>query len=365
MARKPTSLEHYKALLREFQSPDVKPVYALFGEETFFLDRLQDAAIDLIPEEARDFNLDILYGQDITVDKLIGICRSYPMMAERRTVIVRDFMKMFTDNRDATEEEDSGDIPGAPAGSQDDLIAYLKQPSPATLLVLTNEKRPSGNTRLGKAFKNSKTLTWHTFEPVPDYRLQQWITEWAGGEHQLEFEDNAAQLLGYHVGNNLQQLTAEIEKLKNYRKDEGPITEQDVRQVVGLSREYTMFDFSDALFARQTDKAMFIAHQILRKADSPPGEVIKMIGFLYTTFGKIWHIQRLARKGLTPDQIRETVGVNSRFYYDKLVKASRQYPLESCPWLFEVLLDADRSIKGFSKETPEAILLMTVKKMTR
>ncbi|MDG5766621.1 DNA polymerase III subunit delta [Balneolales bacterium ANBcel1] len=367
---KPSSLEHYKNLLKELQGPELKPVYGFFGEESFFLDRLQDAAESVVPDEARDFNLDILYGEEFTLDKLIGICRSYPMMAERRVVIVRDFMKLFArDSAGKSEQEDSPDAPGQESlstggGSPDDLVAYLNQPNPTTTLVLVNDKRPAATTKIGKALRKSEKVTVHTFEPVPDYRLQQWITEWARSEHQLGFEDSATQLLAYHVGNNLQQLTVEIEKLSTYRTDQGAITVEDVRQVVGLSREFTMFDFSDALMERNTEKAMFVAHQMIGKADSPAGEVIKMIGFLYTTFGKIWHIQRLSRKGLTPDQIRDHTGINSTFYYKKLAQAGRHYSLASCPHVFETLLDADKAIKGFSKESPEAILLMTVKKLT-
>lgn len=371
MARKPSSLEYYKALLKELASPEIKPVYAFFGEESFFHDRLQEAAIALIPEEARDFNLDILYGQEVSVDKLIGICRSYPMMAERRAVVVRDFMKMFeaspADSADAEEgqaADNDRQVVLKKGGGQDDLIAYLQQPNPTTLLVLINEKRPAANTRLGKALKKNKLITPQTFEPVPDYLLQQWITQWASREHDLQFEDQAAQLLAYHVGNNLQQLTVEIEKLATYRQNGGAITDEDVRSVVGLSREFTMFNLSDALLERQTEKAMFIAQHMINQADSSAGEVIKMIGFLYATFGRIWHIQRLSRKGLTPDQIRDAAGISSTYYYDKLVKAGRNFPPGTCPRVFEIILDADKAIKGFGKETPEAIFLMTVKKIT-
>jgi DNA polymerase III subunit delta len=99
MAKRSSSLSDLQSFLEELRSPDIKPVYAFFGEETFFLDRLQDAAIAVIPEEARDFNLDVLYGDEVKVDKVITMCRSYPMMAERRAVIVRDFMKMFDPRR--------------------------------------------------------------------------------------------------------------------------------------------------------------------------------------------------------------------------------------------------------------------------
>ena len=373
MAKKKSSLNEYKSFLEELTGHDIKPVYAFFGEETFFLDRLQEAAITAIPEEARDFNLDVLYGDEVKAEKVITMCRSFPMMAERRMVIVRDFMKMFDPRQTEAEavepagdssDEISLDAADTGAGSVDDLTAYLKQPNPSTVLLLTNERRPAASTKIGAALKSSNTVASHTFQPVDEMQLPGWIMEWAAMEHQLTFEDQAVQLLAFHVGNHLQQLTMEIEKLASGREEDQPVSVTDVRELVGLSREYTMFEFQDALFERNTDKAMMIAHQMMKRADNPTGEVIRIVSYLYAVFGKVWHIQRLSRKGLTPDQIREAIAIKSTFYYNKLARAGRQYPLPVCPWLFEVLLDADKSIKGFSRQTPEAILLMTVKKIT-
>lgn len=401
MAKKSSSLADFKEYLDELKGPDLKPVYAFFGEEAFFLDRLQDAAIDVIPEEARDFNLDVLYGLEVKVDQVVSICRSYPMMAEKRAVIVRDFLKMFehrpsgagTSVGGGTESSSSlskdtvrggggavlrtqvGDIaPGSYMGSEtgagdsdgslEDLIAYLKQPNPSTLLFLTNEKRPAANSRIGQTLKNGNLVTSHTFNLIDETQLPRWIVDWGAMEHDLQFEDNALQLLAFHIGNHLQQLTVEIEKLAAGREGDRPVSARDVRELVGLSRDYTMFEFQDALFERDTDKAMTIAHQMMKRSENPAGEVIRIISYFYTTFGKLWHVQRLGRKGLTPAQIREVTGIKSTFYYNKLIRAGRNYPLPVCPWLFEVLLDADKAIKGFSRQSPEAILLMTVKKIT-
>ncbi len=370
MAKRSSSLSDYKSFLDELRGTEIKPVYAFFGEETFFLDRLQEAAIAVIPEEARDFNLDILYGDEVKVDKVITMCRSFPMMAERRAVIVRDFMKMFDPRQGEAEQENdqsgetSLDTAGGGGGSPDDLIAYLKQPNPSTLLFLTNEKRPAANTKIGAALRKGNTVTSHAFDQVDEMQLPKWIMDWATMEHQLAFEDQAVQLLAFHVGNHLQQLTVEIEKLASGWKEDRPVSDSDVRELVGLSREFTMFDFQDALFEKNTGKAMMIAHQMMKRADNQAGEVIRIISYLYAVFGKLWHIQRLARKGLTPAQIRDAASIKSTYYYEKLARAGRQFPLSACPWLFEVLLDADKAIKGFSRQSPEAILLMTVKKIT-
>ncbi|HET6528236.1 MAG TPA: DNA polymerase III subunit delta, partial [Balneolaceae bacterium] len=132
MAKK-TSLELYSEILKELKSGGRKPVYFFYGDEKFFLDRLQKAVEKLIPEDQKDFNFDLLYGRDLSPEKVLAIIRSYPMMAEQRIVIVRDFNQLNA----PTINGNGGDI--------NDLIPYLEQPNPTTLLVCFDEKKPRGN----------------------------------------------------------------------------------------------------------------------------------------------------------------------------------------------------------------------------
>jgi DNA polymerase-3 subunit delta len=88
---KKTSIELYKEVLSELKSGQRKPIYYFCGEEEFFLDRLQETVESLLPPEHKDFNFDLLYARDTNPEKVLGIIRSYPMMAEQRVVVVRDF----------------------------------------------------------------------------------------------------------------------------------------------------------------------------------------------------------------------------------------------------------------------------------
>ncbi|MEX0929538.1 MAG: DNA polymerase III subunit delta [Balneolales bacterium] len=354
---KSSSLDTYKNLIQELQSGKVKPVYFLCGQETFFLDRLQDKFAALIPEESSDFNLDILYGQDVTLDQVLSISKSYPMMAERRIVIVREFAQLFQ-----SKDEDDEDKNARSAGP-DDLLSYIHKPNPTNVLIFIDEKAPSGNTRLGKELKKSGSVGFYEFGYVPEHSLPGWISEWIKHNHKGSIESDAAQLLASHLGNNLLQLTVEIEKLATYKKTGEAITRQDIRSVVGLSREYTVFELQDAVSARNLDQSMYIAGEILRLADSVAGEVIKTIGFFYSMFSNVWQIQRLRAKSWPDKQIMIEAGIHSAYYFSKLSDIAKTYSYEESTEIFEALLDADKAIKGFSKLDHEAILLMTIKKI--
>lgn len=120
-----------------------KTVYYLYGQEEFYLDRLVDFFGDLLPAHEKDFNFDLLYGQEVTPAKVLAIARSFPMMAELRVLMVRNFLQ--------TAKGASGE------GDMNDFIPYFEQPNPSCLFVMFDTGKPAGNTKSEKHSQKIKT----------------------------------------------------------------------------------------------------------------------------------------------------------------------------------------------------------------
>jgi len=352
MAKK-TSIELYSEILKEIKSGDQKPVYFLYGDEEFFLDKLQNAVESIIPPDQKDFNFDLLYGRDVTPEKVLSIIRSFPMMAEQRVVILRDFKEL---NGYAENSAGYG-------GEVNDLIPYFEQPNPTTLFVCIDTKKPSGRSKLGKTLKKSKHVGFHEFEEVPDYRLPDWIIAWVQNQHNKKIEAPAAQMLAQYVGNSLQLLSTEIDKVCTFVDISEVITESHIKKIIGLYREYSVFELKDALFSRNLDEALFIAEQMLQHSKANTGEIIRSVGFFYNVFSNIWQIRRLAGQGNTKKQVQNTLGINNNWYFNKLWQDASAFQLSEMPRIFEALLDADRASKGFSTMDPSTILLLMIKRI--
>ena len=352
MAKK-TSIELYSEILNELRSEKRKPVYFLHGEEEFFLDKIQDTVESLIPKDQKDFNFDLLYGRDVTPEKVLSIIRSYPMMAEQRIVILRDFKEL---GGYGNSDEGYG-------GVVNDLIPYFEQPNPTTLFVILDTKKPSGRTKLGKALKNSEHVGLHEFEEVPDYRLPDWIISWASSHHNKQIEPPAAQMLAQYVGNSLQLLSTEIDKVCTFVDTSDTITESEIKKIIGLYREYSVFELKDAMFSRDLEESLFIAEQMLQHSKANTGEIIRSVGFFYNVFSNIWKIHRLAGQGNSKQQVQNTLGINNNWYFNKLWKDASSFKPAEIPGIFEALLDADRASKGFSTMDPSTILLLMIKRI--
>jgi len=352
MAKK-TSLDTFKQVMKEFTAGKLKPVYLLYGEEEFFVDQLQETAISLVPESQRDFNLDVLYGQDISPARALEIARSYPMMAERRILIIRNFLKI---SKNLDEEETNG-------GHINDFVDYFNNPNPSTLLLLIDPKKPPGNTIIGREAKKNKSVGFYEFSSLPDYLLPDWVMDWGKDQFGKKIEPPAAQLLAQFVGSNLQLLSTEIDKVCTFVDTSDTVTQSDVKKIIGSYREYTVFELKDAVTSRNLEQSLGIAEQMLQQSKNNTGELIRTVGFFYSVFVNIWQIRRLAETGNTKQQVQAAMGVNSNWYFNTLWQDASNFHLSEMPRIFEALFDADRALKGFSTLDPTTILFLLVQRI--
>ena len=67
------------------------PVYLLMGENDYYIDKvsnyIQDNFFD--DEGVKDFNLEILYGKDTTVNEIVSLAMQFTMMYDYRVLIVK------------------------------------------------------------------------------------------------------------------------------------------------------------------------------------------------------------------------------------------------------------------------------------
>ena len=348
-ARKQNSSDIFHQVKQEIASGNLKPVYYLYGDEEFYLDQLLEQFSNLLPPHEKDFNFDLLYGQDVTPAKVLSIARSFPMMAERRVLIVRNFLQ--------TGKGAAGE------GEMNDFISYFDNPNPSCLVVLFDTAKPAGNTKIGKAIAKNANVGFHQFESMPDYLIPEWVISWVESHHHKKIDPAAAQLLSQFVGNNLQLLSTEIDKVCTFVDTSNSVSEADVKKIIGSYREYTAIELKEAVIKRDLDKAMYISEQMLQHSKTDTGEIIRLVGFFYSVFVNIWQIRRLADRGNAKQQVQAELGINNSWYFNKLWDDASNFRYSDMPRVFEALLDADKSIKGFSTLDSTSILFLLVKRM--
>ena len=324
------------------------PVYYLYGEESFFIDLIQEEIQKLIPDEQKDFNFDLLYGSDVSPAQVLGIAKSFPMMAEKRVVIVRDFLKLGTNTED---------------GHLNDFASYAEQPNPSTVLCLIDSGYPDKRTALGKSLTKSQNTGVYEFDVLPDYKLPDWIMDWTRHAHGKSMDPEAARILSEMVGQDLKLLSTEIDKVCTFVDTSDHISSADVKKISGSYRDYSVIELKNAVVNRNLDQALGITEQMLLKSNYSTGEVIKTVGFFYNVFGNIWQICRLTEKGMTKEQVQNHLGIKSNYFFNAQWSEASRFSLAEMPGIFEALLDADSAAKGFSTLDTSSIFLLLIKRI--
>lgn len=225
----------FDVIMKNLKAGRYAPVYILMGDEPYFIEKITDyIAENVLKKEERDFNQRVIHGRETTDSAVVDEARAYPVMAERRLVIVKECQML---NGDGTR-----------------LAKYLAQPVNTTVLVLCFK-----DSKVDMRSKMMKTLSENVvvFESKKkkDYEIPGFIQGYLKTQH-ATIEEKAAQMIADFVGTDLQRLTTELQKvLISLPESAKHITPEIVEHVVGVSKEFNGYELRDALAHKQVFKA--------------------------------------------------------------------------------------------------------------
>ncbi len=328
----------YEQLVTAFRHGNFQPLYFWFGEEVFLNVSLQHVLVEhaLGPSE-RDFNLDILYGAETDAQDVLARCRSFPMMAPRRVVIVRDFDRL----------------------KQKQLFAeYARQPNPHAVVVLACSGRPNLSVNPYRALK--QRAAWSEFRPLKERELPGWIEArmQAVGKR---LRPEALHALIESAGHDLHTLHQELEKLQTYTGSREEITREDVLAVGGHGREFNVFELQDAIGRGDRVRAFYVVEQILRHTSNRRREALRILAVLTNYFMRLYTLT-LCRAKYDAKALGKKIGIPP-YYVKEYLHALRLYPLTALEAIMGCLLEAEFSLKGGSEESEAVILTRLLKQI--
>jgi DNA polymerase-3 subunit delta len=279
-------------IIGDWQKKLFKPVYWLEGEEDYFIDEVVNYAENhILTESEASFNLSVFYGKDADWTAVINACRRYPMFAERQVVLLKEAQQM----RDI-----------------DKLEGYIENPQPSTVLVVSyKEKKVDGRSRLAKVLKEKGELL--TTKKLYDNQLPEWAQEIIRRKG-FTVTPKGLNLLVEHIGNDLARIASEVDKL-SVNKDKGgnrEITEEDIENYVGISKEYNVFELQNALARKDLAGCIRIIQYF--EANPKAGPIQMVLPAMYNFFSKVYQMFGLAN---APDKdVASALGVNPFFLKD-------------------------------------------------
>jgi len=241
-------MKHYEALITSLAQKKYAPVYLLDGEEPYYIDALLHHFEEkVVPPEEQDFNLIVLYGKETTWQEVVNAARRFPMFSDRLVVILKDAVHLKDLNA---------------------LTAYIEKPSPASILVIEHRfKKVDARGKLSKLVE--KNGVYFTSGKLKEEQVPEWIIQY-GRMRDVAIGQREAELLSACLGNDLQKIANEVEKILINESGTGVVSLENIEKYVGISREYNVLDLPEAVFERNQVKLAGMLNYFTANPKSAP-----------------------------------------------------------------------------------------------
>jgi DNA polymerase-3 subunit delta len=320
-------------------------IYVFTGDDDFSIAQAVETLLEAVgPEELRESNVSRLDGAGLTVEAFGAAAMVSPFLADRRLVIVRGLLATAegTARRGRRSTKTAAEERETPAARLAPLLAQLP---PTTDVVLWDETAAAANPVLTAAKAlGPDGATVRTFASPRGEQLAAWITRRAEAKG-ARIEPRAASRLAEVGGASLWGLDSALEKLAIYA-GESAITVDDVDLLVPGEREASVFELTDALMARQADRALETLDNLLRAGAS----AAQLLAAISTHVRRVALAQEFTAQRLPQAEWGAHIGSRSDFYLRKLGDQARRFSSEAVRAFYRMLVETDLALKSGSTD---------------
>ncbi len=259
-------------ILSNWKQKKYKPVYWLQGEEEYYIDQLVNyAEHQLLTEAEAEFNLTVFYGRDADWAAVLNACKRYPMFAEKQVVLLKEAQHMKEIEK---------------------LESYISSPLSSTIFIVAYKgKSIDKRTKLHKLILTDAEL--FNSEKIKEYKIQEWIAQLVQSKG-YSIQPKCVALLEEHIGNDLNRIANEIDKLSLNMAGKKKIEEDDIEKYIGISKEYNVFELQDAIAKKDLVKAIKIINYFESNPKAVP--IQQALPALYAFISKTYAAFGLADK---------------------------------------------------------------------
>jgi DNA polymerase III delta subunit len=223
------------------------------------------------------------------------------------------------------------------------IIAYLEEPSPATVLALVGEEIKPDSALAKGCRKAGDVLVYD----VSKRELPKWVVEqFKQAGVTVDFE--TARRLIELVGDSPEQLAIEVDKLATWGGG-GAVTESDVDALAIRAAEASSFELTDAWGERDTGAALGAAELLLERSErSRRDELPRLAAILGSHVARVRQCKAWEQEGLSAKEGAARLK-RHEFYVRKLFGQAANYSSDELDEATVRLAGLDLALKGGSR----------------
>ena len=296
-------------------------MYILNSEEIFFLNDFTEKIKKIIPEDLKDLNQYVFYGNEIKADDILLCAKKFPMMGNKQLIIVKNGNKILKDI---------------------DKIISQKQSIPkSTILVICLD-----GVKIDNKMKDLKTSqeneAIYDFKKIYDNKMPSWI-KYLAQRSGFEIDFKTCELIKERTGNNLSKVKIEFEKISlNTQGTE--ISSDLIVEHFGINNDYNLFELQNEIGKKNYHKVFLISDYFSKNSSY---SIQQILSTLHNYFTNIFQIHSINSNN--PNSISKIIGINY-FFVNDYINASKNYNIKEVVNIIRVINKYDLKSKGIGFE---------------
>ena len=274
-------------------------------------------------------------------DELLAACQTVPLLGGHRLIVVHGLLAKFQTaaRRPRRGRQGAKKQPDEPAlGDWQPFVDALPALPESTALIFMDGELTAGNPLLQALRALKPDARIQQFNPLPQAEIAGWIVQRAP-RYGVSLEARAVAALAALAGNNLWLLDSELQKLATYAGDR-QVTEDDVRSLVSLARDPSVFAMADAVIEGRTRDATDLLQRLLVEGEAPQ----RLLAMVARQYRMLLLAKELLEQRVSGPEIAKRLGVQG-FVIQRLLKQAPAYTVERLRQAYRRLLEADLSVK--------------------
>ncbi|GAE33345.1 DNA polymerase III subunit delta [Halalkalibacter akibai] len=333
----------YLSFKKEVKRGDIRPVYFMYGTQTFLM---EDLLIDIIRETSLsqdDPNVISYSLQDTLLDIAVEEAETFPFFGGKKIVIIKDFSLVTAQKQDTKLEHDLNR-----------LQLYIEHPSPETVMILLAPyEKLDERKKITKELKKRTALV--ECAPFDEKTLSLWLDGQAKTKG-FEFTVDGKDSLLERVGPQLLLLASEVEKLALYVNGDRVVDREVVELLVARSLEQDVFALIDFAIKKQLDKALIIYHDLLKQREEP----LKLLALIARQLRIYYQVKEMTKRSYSQKDMALQLKLHP--YVVKLASQQiNRFEEKQLLLLLEAAADTDYAIKSGKMEKTLAVELLLMK----
>ena len=304
--------------------------YLLYGTEKFLIDKEIKNIIN--NNQIEEINISKYDLEINSLNEILDYANTVSIFSNNKLIIVEN---AYIFSRVQNKKIDNTEI----------LENYLKNSCDTIIIFINNNEKIDSVKKIAKLIKEKGIIK--EFNPLKN--INSTVKNMFDN---YKISDNSINLLIDRVGNNLELIYQEIEKLKIYKIDDKIITSKDIEDVTIENINIDIFRFVDDIINKNKKNAIKIYKELLKLNEEP----IKIIALLSSKFRLMFQASKLAKKGYTEDSISEILKVH-KYPVHLAILSGYKYNSEILLKYLNDLANLDIGIKTGEKDKELALEL--------